>query len=144
MENREKGEVVEGKDTSTSCASRDSNLPQEGLPSGDRQAIGSCSQLSWELEVGSPETLLLPLVLIHPSQQRLSIPSYCQCNHITTNQSWFGRLGPLSFTITQLTVQLCCRRLGNNRAPALPTMIMPRHKLFFISSGLQWDHNPWH
>lgn len=47
MENREKGEVVESKDTSfSSRASEDGNLPQEGLPSGDREATGPCLQLS--------------------------------------------------------------------------------------------------
>lgn len=33
---------------------------------------------------------------------------------------------------------------GRQQSPALHTMIMLRHKLFFISTGLHWDHNPWH
>lgn len=143
MENREKSEVVEGKDTSNSWASRDGNLPQEGLPSGDGEATGSRSQLSWETEVGSPDTLAATSP--HPSISPRSVSSF-----ILSVQPYYHK--PVLVWETGTTFlhnhpadsSATLQEAGKQQSPALPTMIMPRHKLFFTSLGLQRDHNPWH
>lgn len=119
---------------------------KKGFPLGDSGATGPCSWLSWQLEVGTPETFSLLLVAVHPSTHLTKVYS-----SILSVQPYyhkwllrFGGLGLLSFAITQLTAELPCAGGWEGTEPALSTTLTLRYKLFSISSGLRWGRKPWH
>lgn len=147
MANGRKVEVVESKDIYLSSrASGDGNLPWEGLPSGDKEATGPRSKLRWQLEVGTPETFLLPLVPIHPSINLAKVYTFIlSVQPHYHKRALFWETGTAAFGHHPAdSWAALCRRPGGHRP-----QIRPPHshwdELVSTSSGLQQDHNnPWH
>lgn len=126
MENNKKGEVVESKGRGVFFNSRATGcgtLPWEGFPSGEKEATGPCSGLSWWLEVGTPEMSMLLLVTSSSCLSPQSTPLFHQCNHISADicaQITPGSGGWACPPLWSPSWGTLCWRLGGHRARPCP------------------------